>query len=77
MRINSNDSNERKVLVSPPGGGLVFDVRMTKPKPSLSLRCSVTSKLSGREGWTVGGASTPAAILGEVFTRAAAKCGGC
>lgn len=64
---------------SPPGGGLVFDVRITKPKPSLSLRCRVTSKHSGREGWrgwTAFGTSTRG-TLGEVLTRADATCCGC
>lgn len=61
---------------SPPGGGLVFDVRITKPKPSLSLRCRVTSKHSGREGRTAFGTSTRG-TLGEVLTRADATCCGC
>lgn len=63
----------------PPGGGLVFEVRITKPKPSLSLRCRVTSKHSGREGWrgwTASGTSTRG-TLGEVLTRADATCWGC
>lgn len=63
----------------PPGGGLFFDVRITKPKPSLSLRCRVTSKHSGREdwtGWTAFG-NSPRGILGELLTRADATCRGC
>lgn len=67
------------VCLSPPGGGLFFEVRMTKPKPSLSLRCRVTSKHSGRAGgacWAAP-ATSPPALLGELLTRADATWWGC
>lgn len=63
----------------PPGGGLFFEVRITNPKPSLSFRCRVTSKHSGRDGWegeTEFGTSMRG-ILGELLTRADATCCGC
>lgn len=62
----------------PPGGGLFLEVRMTKPKPSVSLRCRVTSKHSGREGWCEGWAgwgplvASTRGSLGEPLTRAEA-----
>lgn len=49
---------------SPPYGGLLLEVRMTKPKPSLSLRCSVMSKDSWSRALGIGRRGS----LGEPFS---------
>lgn len=47
-----------------PYGGLLLEVRMTKPKPSLSLRCSVISKDSWSRALGMGSRGS----LGEPFS---------
>lgn len=56
------------VLYLPPGGGLLLDVRMTKPKPSLSLRWSVISMTS----WSKTLGTWIRGVFGEPFISAGA-----
>lgn len=51
-------------LLLPPGGGLLFEVRMTNPKPSLSLRWSVISN----DSWSLTLGTWIRGSRGEPFT---------